>query len=222
MARIKETFDSRAWFMLECDGHNCEQRFDDSQWYAYEDDLLADAKDDGWQILYKDEHPELERDMHYCPAHRLPECSTCTNIMVDLAVHARLRPGRISLFIDLMEEANPSWLPDVAYQLIAKPRLHARTIGTTDRLVRRSGHLGHRHGKASGRRARARPVRRPVYGAQVRAPHRSGFHGRVRRWHRPDDMECAAGRGPSAPPARLHRRNGHDPQGEGPVMGTHA
>ena len=84
-ARIKETFDSRAWFMLECDDHNCEQRFDDSQWYAYEDDLLADAKDDGWQILYKDEHPELERDMHYCPAHRLPECSTCTNIMIDPA-----------------------------------------------------------------------------------------------------------------------------------------
>lgn len=47
--------------------------------------LLADAKDDGWQILYKDEHPELERDMHYCPAHRLPECSTCTNIMIDPA-----------------------------------------------------------------------------------------------------------------------------------------
>lgn len=83
MARIKETFDSRAWFMLECDEHNCEQRFDDSQWYAYEDDLLADAKDDGWQILYKDEHPELERDMYYCPAHRLPECATCTNIMID-------------------------------------------------------------------------------------------------------------------------------------------
>lgn len=72
MARIKETFDSRAWFMLECDDHNCEQRFDDSQWYAYEDDLLADAKDDGWQILYKDEHPELERDMHYCPVPQLP------------------------------------------------------------------------------------------------------------------------------------------------------
>ena len=44
----------------------------------------------------------------------------------------------------------------------------------------------------------------------------------IRRWHRPDDRECAAGRGPSAPPARLHRRSGHDPQGEGPVMGTHA
>ncbi|TCF83949.1 hypothetical protein MCC10128_1051 [Bifidobacterium longum subsp. longum] len=56
-----------------------------SDWYAYEDDLLFDAKDDGWQILYKDEHPELERDMHYCPAHRLPECSTCTNIMIDPA-----------------------------------------------------------------------------------------------------------------------------------------
>lgn len=83
MARIKETFNSRSWFMIECDDPNCEQRFDDSQWYAYEDDLLADAKDEGWQILYKDEHPELERDMHYCPAHRLPECSTCTNIMID-------------------------------------------------------------------------------------------------------------------------------------------
>lgn len=83
MARIKETFNSRAWFMIECDDPNCEQRFDDSQWYADEDDLLTDAKDEGWQILYKDEHPELERDMHYCPAHRLPECTTCTNIMID-------------------------------------------------------------------------------------------------------------------------------------------
>lgn len=27
--------------------------------------------------------PVLERDMHYCPAHRLPECVTCTNIMID-------------------------------------------------------------------------------------------------------------------------------------------
>lgn len=87
MARIKETFNSRAWFMIECDDPNCEQRFDDSQWYADEDDLLTDAKDEGWQILYKDEHPELERDMHYCPAHRLPECTTCTNIMID--------PGRL-------------------------------------------------------------------------------------------------------------------------------
>lgn len=61
MARIKETFDSRAWFMLECDDPDCERRFDDSQWYAYEDDLLADAKDDGWQILYKDDHPRRIR-----------------------------------------------------------------------------------------------------------------------------------------------------------------
>lgn len=83
MARIKETFNSRSWFMIECDNPNCEQRFDDSQWYADEDDLLAAAKDEGWQIPYKDEHPELERDMHYCPAHRLPECTTCTNIMID-------------------------------------------------------------------------------------------------------------------------------------------
>lgn len=41
MARIKETFNSRAWFMIECDDPNCEQRFDDSQWYADEDDLLT-------------------------------------------------------------------------------------------------------------------------------------------------------------------------------------
>ena len=45
--------------MIECDDPNCEQRFDDSQWYADEDDLLAAAKDEGWQILYKDEHPEV-------------------------------------------------------------------------------------------------------------------------------------------------------------------
>ena len=85
MARIEETFDDRDWYMIECDDPDCEQRFDDGQWYADEYDLLADAKDDGWQILYRDEHPELERDMHYCPAHRLPECSTCTNIMIDPA-----------------------------------------------------------------------------------------------------------------------------------------
>lgn len=47
MARIKETFNSRSWFMIECDDPNCEQRFDDSQWYADEDDLLAAAKDEG-------------------------------------------------------------------------------------------------------------------------------------------------------------------------------
>lgn len=32
MARIKETFNSRAWFMIECDDPNCEQRFDDRNW----------------------------------------------------------------------------------------------------------------------------------------------------------------------------------------------
>ena len=42
MARIEKTFDDRDWFMLECDDPNCEQRFDDSQWYADEDDLLTD------------------------------------------------------------------------------------------------------------------------------------------------------------------------------------
>lgn len=64
MARIEETCDDRDWYMIECDDPDCEQRFDDGQWQADEDDLLADAKDDGWQILYRDEHPELERDMH--------------------------------------------------------------------------------------------------------------------------------------------------------------
>lgn len=66
MAKIEEVFidNDRDWYMIECDDPNCERRFDDSQWYADEYDLLADAKDDGWQILYKDEHPELERDMH--------------------------------------------------------------------------------------------------------------------------------------------------------------
>lgn len=86
MARIEETFDGRDWYMIECDDPNCEQRFADGEWYADEDDLLNDARmDAGWQILYRDEHPELERDMQYCPAHRLPECATCTNIMADPA-----------------------------------------------------------------------------------------------------------------------------------------
>ena len=51
MARIEKTFDDRAWFMIECDDPNCEQRFDDSQWYADEDDLLTDAKDEGCGVL---------------------------------------------------------------------------------------------------------------------------------------------------------------------------
>ena len=85
MTMLAQRFDGYATplLMLACDAPGCENRYDDSEWRADEDDLLADAKDDGWQILYKDEHPELERDMHYCPAHRLPECTTCTNIMID-------------------------------------------------------------------------------------------------------------------------------------------
>lgn len=57
-------------------------------------------------------------------------------VMTDLAAHARLRPGQISLLIDLMEEANPSWSPDVAYQLIASqdctPERLERLIGWCD------------------------------------------------------------------------------------------
>lgn len=57
-------------------------------------------------------------------------------VMTDLAAHARLRPGQISLLIDLMEEANPSWSPDVAYQLIANqdctPEQLERLIGWRD------------------------------------------------------------------------------------------
>lgn len=44
MARIEETFDGRDWYMIECDDPNCEQRFDDGEWYADEDDLLNDAR----------------------------------------------------------------------------------------------------------------------------------------------------------------------------------
>ena len=58
------------------------------------------------------------------------------DVMVDLAVHAKLRPGQISLLIDLMEETNPSWSPDVAYQLIANqdctPEQLERLIGWCD------------------------------------------------------------------------------------------
>lgn len=53
-------------------------------------------------------------------------------VMTDLAAHARLRPGQISLLIDLMEEANPSWSPDVAYQLIANQEC---TPGQLERLI---------------------------------------------------------------------------------------
>ena len=57
-------------------------------------------------------------------------------VMTDLAAHARLRPGQISLLIGFMEEANPSWSPDVAYQLIANqdctPEQLERLIGWCD------------------------------------------------------------------------------------------
>lgn len=57
-------------------------------------------------------------------------------VMTDLAASARLRPGQISLLIDLMEEANPSWSPDVVYQLIANqdctPEQLERLIGWRD------------------------------------------------------------------------------------------
>ena len=36
-----------------------------------------------------------------------------------LAASARLRPEQIDVLVRLMEESNPSWSPDVAYQLIA-------------------------------------------------------------------------------------------------------
>lgn len=58
------------------------------------------------------------------------------DVMVDLAAHARLRPGQVSLLIGLMEESNPSWSPDVAYQLIASqdctPEQLERLIGWCD------------------------------------------------------------------------------------------
>lgn len=57
-------------------------------------------------------------------------------VMADLAAHARLRPGQISLLIGFMEEANPSWSADVAYQLIASqdctPAQLERLIGWCD------------------------------------------------------------------------------------------
>lgn len=40
-------------------------------------------------------------------------------VMTDLAASARLRPEQIDMLVRLMEESNPSWSPDVAYQLIA-------------------------------------------------------------------------------------------------------
>ena len=88
MTMLVQRFDGYAtpMLMLACDAPGCDARFDDTQWRTDEDDLLNDARlDAGWQILYADKHPELERDMHYCQEHRLPECATCTNIMIDPA-----------------------------------------------------------------------------------------------------------------------------------------
>lgn len=57
-------------------------------------------------------------------------------VMADLAAHARLRPGQISLLIGFMEETSPSWSADVAYQLIASqdctPVQLERLIGWCD------------------------------------------------------------------------------------------
>lgn len=57
-------------------------------------------------------------------------------VMTDLAAHARLRPEQIDMLVRLMEESNPSWSPDVAYQLIASqdctPAQLERLIGWCD------------------------------------------------------------------------------------------
>lgn len=57
-------------------------------------------------------------------------------VMTDLAASARLRPEQIGMLVRLMEESNPSWSPDVAYQLIANqdctPEQLERLIGWRD------------------------------------------------------------------------------------------
>lgn len=57
-------------------------------------------------------------------------------VMTDLAASARLRPEQIGMLVRLMEESNPSWSPDVAYQLIANqdctPEQLERLIGWCD------------------------------------------------------------------------------------------
>lgn len=57
-------------------------------------------------------------------------------VMTDLAASARLRPEQIGMLVRLMEESNPSWSPDVAYQLIANqectPAQLERLIGWCD------------------------------------------------------------------------------------------
>lgn len=53
-------------------------------------------------------------------------------VMTDLATSARLRPEQIGMLVRLMEESNPSWSPDVAYQLIANQEC---TPGQLERLI---------------------------------------------------------------------------------------
>lgn len=53
-------------------------------------------------------------------------------VMTDLAASARLRPEQIGMLVRLMEESNPSWSPDVAYQLIANQEC---TPGQLERLI---------------------------------------------------------------------------------------
>lgn len=57
-------------------------------------------------------------------------------VMTDLAASARLRPEQIDMLVRLMEESNPSWSADVAYQLIASqdctPAQLERLIGWCD------------------------------------------------------------------------------------------
>ena len=53
-------------------------------------------------------------------------------VMTDLAASARLRPEQIDMLVRLMEESNPSWSPDVAYQLIASQDC---TPGQLERLI---------------------------------------------------------------------------------------
>lgn len=53
-------------------------------------------------------------------------------VMTDLAASARLRPEQIGMLVRLREESNPSWSPDVAYQLIANQEC---TPGQLERLI---------------------------------------------------------------------------------------
>ena len=49
-------------------------------------------------------------------------------VMTDLTASARLTPVQIGMLVDFMETENPSWSPDVAYQLIAN---HLHFTGST-------------------------------------------------------------------------------------------